>query len=85
MVKSKNIAYPETSIQDHQALASVFVAKHCLGYRILCSNRINPEVMLGVSPLVQQMEGSEVGRQFKVAKYHVHIVQSSKTTTAGSE
>jgi hypothetical protein len=34
---------------------------------------------------VQQMGGSEVGRQLKVAKYHVHIAQSLNTSIAGSE
>jgi len=41
MIKSKNIQYPETRIQDQSILAMVFIATNKIEYRILCNYRVN--------------------------------------------
>jgi hypothetical protein len=41
IVKSKNIQYPEASIQYQQALAMVFVATAYIKCNILCNYRVN--------------------------------------------
>jgi len=41
MVKSENIQYPTTSIQDQPMLELVFVATAWIEYKILCNYRVN--------------------------------------------
>jgi hypothetical protein len=40
-MKSKNIQYPETSIQDQSILAMAFISTAKFEYRILCTYRVN--------------------------------------------
>jgi hypothetical protein len=45
-MKSKNIEYPETRIQDQSILARVFIATVNFEYRIFCNYGVNAGILI---------------------------------------